>query len=263
MITSVQNPKVQRVRALQTRRRRRDQEEALIIEGVRLLEEAIAAQLAPQILFYCGKLTNRGQRMVDHYRLAGVDVEEISRHVMNRISKTETSQGALAIFDHIELPFPEQPDFILVLDRLRDPGNLGSVLRSASAAGVQGVFLAPGTTDPFSPKVLRAGMGAHFKLPLQFAPWSQIIDFCRQQAIPPLRLYSADVDAGQLPWAVDLRQPLALIIGGEADGINPQVSGLMDASLTIPMTTESESINAAAAAAIMVFEVVRQRSSRS
>jgi RNA methyltransferase, TrmH family len=260
MITSVQNPKVQRVRALQTRRRRRDQEEALIIEGVRLLDEAISAQLQPQILFYCGKLTNRGQRMVDHYRQAGVDVEEVSRHVMNRISKTETSQGALAIFDHIELPFPEQPDFILILDRLRDPGNLGSVLRSASAAGVQGVFLAPGTVDPFSPKVLRAGMGAHFKLPFKTAPWGQILDYCRDQASVPLRLISADVDAGQPPWKVDLRQPLALIIGGEAEGINSQISTLMDASVTIPMTTESESINAAAAAGVLVFEVVRQRS---
>jgi TrmH family RNA methyltransferase len=119
------------------------------------------------------------------------------------------------------------------------------------------VLLTPGTVDPFSSKVLRAGMGAHFRLPVHVMDWEKLA----QTLKPRLRVFSADANpAGSEDcWNLDLRGPLALVIGGEAEGISPQMRALSDAFVRIPMPGRAESLNAAVAAGVLLFEVVRQR----
>ncbi|HZW04707.1 MAG TPA: RNA methyltransferase, partial [Anaerolineaceae bacterium] len=155
---------------------------------------------------------------------------------------------------------PAEPDYLLVIDQLRDPGNLGTILRTAASAGVQGMLLTPGTTDAFAPKVVRAGMGAHFHLPIVEMSPAEIITYCKRDHQPGLGLYLAESGGGRACWEADFRRPLALVIGGEAEGAGEELRQAVDEPVTIPMPGQAESLNAAIAAAILIYEVVRQRS---
>lgn len=259
MITSLQNPKIQRVRALLQRRKIRMETQAFVAEGVRLIEEASLTKCKPVLILYSQKLSKRGQRLILHYQAQGIKIEEITSHLMEIISETENSQGILAIFPQDSLPIPSSLNYILIADSLRDPGNLGTLLRSAAAAGAQAVILAPGTTDAFAPKVLRSGMGVHFHLPIHSLTWENISILCKDQKDNVLTIYLADSNQGNPYWNLDLRQPIAIIISNEAEGASPQARQLADGLINIPMPGRGESLNAAIAASILLFEVVRQR----
>jgi len=182
-------------------------------------------------------------------------VEMVSENLMKSLSETETPQGLLAVVALKQLPVANYPDFLLIPDQIRDPGNLGTLLRSAAAAGVQAVFLPPETTDPFAPKVVRAGMGAHFRLPMQSMGWEEI-----EVRTKDIQIYLADMD-GAGCWETDLRQPLALIVGGEAEGASEEARRLATQKISIPMAGNVESLNAGVAGSVLMFEVVRQRKS--
>jgi TrmH family RNA methyltransferase len=195
-------------------------------------------------------------QIVESYASYGVEVEEVSDRILEAVSDTQTPQGLIAVFPIPCVEPPTHSDFILILDELRDPGNLGSILRSATAAGVQACILTPGTADVFAPKVIRAAMGAHFHIPLFNWSWDQISPFCEQWG---LKIFLADAIGGLSYWKVDLRQPVGLVIGGEAEGAGTRARQVAHSVLTIPMPGSSESLNAAVAAGILLFEVVRQR----
>ena len=173
MITSTHNPKIQQVRLLQSRSRLRREGGAFVVEGVRLVEEALQAGWQAQLVLYTPEAGERGMQAVDAFRQRGVPVELVAEHVFRLASDTQTPQGILAVLAQQALPVPMRPTFVLIADGLRDPGNLGTMLRTAAAAGVDAVLLPGETADPFSPKVLRAGMAAHFKLPLLEQTWEQ------------------------------------------------------------------------------------------
>ncbi len=255
MITSSQNTKIQRVRALLGRRQDREAAQAFVVEGVRLAEEALAAGQQPDLVLHAAGLSARGDRVLQGFIDQGAENDEVLPSLLESLSATETSQGLLAVFPMRTQPLPPQTDFVLIADQVRDPGNLGTLLRTAAAAGVQAVLLAPGTTDAYAPKVLRAAMGAHFRLPLRSLSWEEIVGFCK----PRLTLYLAEAGAGRPCWQVDFRQPVGLVVGGEADGASELARQVVDALVTIPMPGASESLNAAIAAGILMFEVVRQR----
>lgn len=255
MITSLHNPKLKLVRALQGRPRERREAGAFVVEGMRLVEEAAFSGFVIRLLLYDNALGQRGMSLVDSMRSKGIDTEEIPQNLMKTLSDTETPQGILAVVELLELPLPQTLDFILVPDQIRDPGNLGSLLRSAAAAGVQAVFLPPETTDPFAPKVLRAGMGAHFRVPIYSADWEKIGQLIRSAS---QHVFLADM-SGDSCWQADLRQPLALIVGGEAEGPSTAARKLAQQTIRIPMQGKMESLNASVAGSVLMFEVLRQR----
>ena len=255
MIISAQNPKLKLTRALLGRPKERRDADAFVAEGVRLVEEALAADWPFRFVLAGETLSERGRELVEELEGRRVDVEQVSDPLLNSISETETSQGILAILNHNPLPIPDEPSFILIPDLVRDPGNLGTLLRTAAAAGVQAAFLPPETADAFAPKVVRAGMGAHFRLPLLPLTWEQI-----RSRTSGLEVYLAEMEGTVSCWQADFRPPLALIIGGEAEGASEQARRLASKQVYIPMPGKSESLNAAAAGAILMFEVVRQRS---
>lgn len=263
MLTSSQNPRIARVRGLLERRKQRDEEQAFVVEGVRLVEEAQASGWQPELVLYSAGLSDRGMQVVRGFQgdpnSIGAEVLEISPRLMEGLAGTEAPQGLLAVFSARRLALPPQPDFVLIADNLRDPGNLGTLLRSAAAAGAQAALLSPGTTDAFAPKVLRAGMGAHFRLPVIHASWEEIRALCKTSRPPALRIFLAEAAEGLPCWDLDLRQPLALMVGSEAAGSSAEALALADQAVTIPMPGKSESLNAATAASILLFEVVRQR----
>ena len=258
MITSIQNPKIQWVRKLQSRSAARREAGAFVVEGVRLAEEALQAGWQAQWVLFTAGLSPRGMELVAAFDHQGVRVEMVSAAVMEAASDTQTPQGLLVVLDARSLALPSQPDFLLVVDGVRDPGNLGTILRTAVAAGVQGLILPPGVVDVFSPKVLRSAMGAHFRLPLLHQDWAELPALLKAPAAP-LQVCLADAAAGVSYTQADFRSPLALVIGGEAAGAGLETARLVDQRVHIPMPGQSESLNAAVAAAILLFEVVRQR----
>jgi TrmH family RNA methyltransferase len=253
MITSNQNSKIKLVRALLSRAKERREAGLFVIEGVRLVEEAVNGDWRLEIVFYDETLSERGKSLVSSLKSRNIEVEEVSASVMKSISETESPQGILAVLKFSQLPITNNLNFVLIPDQIRDPGNLGTLLRSAIATGVQAVLIPPDTTDAFAPKVLRSGMGAHFKLPIQEMSWEEI-----GQVVKGLNVFIADMN-GQPCWETDLKNPLALIIGSEAEGASENARKLANGKISIPMSGEIESLNAGVAGSVLMFEVLRQR----
>jgi TrmH family RNA methyltransferase len=249
MITSAQNAKVKLARSLMGRAKERREAGAFVVEGVRLVEEAVKANWPVRFVLFDETLSERGRWLLKNMPGA----EEVSTGVMESISETESPQGILAVLEDKLLPMPESPSFILVPDQVRDPGNLGTLLRTAAASGVQAVLIPPDTTDVFAPKVLRSGMGAHFRLPIHSMGWDEI-----ETQIKGIQVYIADMD-GHSCWETDLHQPLALVIGSEAVGVSAAAQKIANGRISIPMSGDIESLNAGVAGSVLMFEVLRQR----
>jgi len=255
IITSSSNSKIKLVRALQSRRRNRKSESAFVAEGVRLVEEALAVQWPVDFVLYDQTLSDRGQTLIaELHATQNIETAEITPGLMAEISDTESPQGILAVLKRQALPLPPEPSFVILADQIRDPGNIGTLLRTAQAAGADAVVLTPGTVDAFSPKVVRAGMGAHFHLPIQHKTWHEITAYLKE-----LPLFLATAEGGIPLWEADFRQPCTLLIGGEAFGASPMGEDLATHKVTIPMEGRVESLNASIAAAILIAEVLRQR----
>jgi len=242
-------------RGLLGRSKERRENEAFVAEGVRLVEEALRAKWPFRFVLTGESLSERGSALVAELQSRGVETEIVANNLMQSISETETSQGILAVLDHVQLPVPQALSFVLIIDQIRDPGNLGTLLRTAAAAGVQAVLLPPENAEAFAPKVVRAGMGAHFRLPIQSLTWDEI-----RTTTQGLKIHLADMEGSISCWQADFRSPLALIVGGEAEGASQPARELATTQVSIPMPGKSESLNAAVAGAILLFEVVRQRS---
>ncbi len=259
MISSSQNSKVKLARALAGRSKERRESHAFIAEGVRLVEEALAAGWAFQFVLYTDGLSVRGTQLLERIKNGGIDTDEVEPRLLTSISDTETTQGVLAVLQYAPVPMPQVVDWVLVLDAIREPGNVGTLLRSADSAGVQAVLLAPETADAFAPKVVRAGMGAHFRLPIQSMDWSEIRHFMDSRR---LNVFLADV-RGKPCWDTALSEPLALIVGGEAEGASEQARRIAQQTVSIPMQGKTESLNASVAGSVLMFEVLRQRLSQA
>lgn len=256
MITSTANDSVKYVRKLQNQKRVRHDDQRLVLEGVRLVEEVVRASLVPTLVFYTEALADegRGKALLVTLRALGAPCTLVSESVMEHCSDTVTPQGVLAVLPFPELAPPDPATFVLIADRLRDPGNLGTLLRTALAAGVEQVLLAPGTVDFSNPKVVRSAMGAHLWLPIVDADWATIAE-----VVSGCQVWLAAA-GGATPYTeVDWTQPAALVVGSEAHGAGERGRSLAQGRISIPMRPVVESLNAAVAAAIVLFEVVRQR----
>ncbi|NLF01955.1 MAG: RNA methyltransferase [Anaerolineales bacterium] len=256
MITSVSNDRVKLVRALQSRKRTREQEGRLVFEGLRLVEEVVQAGVAPDFALVTEALAadRRGGQVLEALQRVGAPVYSVTEAVMAACSDTQTPQGVLIVLPIPELPLPVAPTLSLVVDGVHDPGNLGTILRTAWAAGVEQVLLAPGTVDVASPKVVRSAMGAHLHLPLRACAWDDI-----SAAVSHCDVWLASAAAEVCYTEIDWTRPVALIMGGEAEGAGAQASALAKGCVSIPMAPLVESLNTAVAAAIILFEAVRQR----
>jgi len=259
VITSLRNDKVRYVRALQGRRRVRQRERRFVFEGVRLVEEAVRAGAPPAYVFYTEpvKADGRGGRLLETLHEMNVPCYAVSEPVLVACSDTETPQGILAVLPIPKLPRPEHPTLTLILDRVRDPGNLGTTLRTALAAGVEQVLLTPGTVDASNPKVVRAAMGAHLSLPVAVLGWDAIAE-----AVTGCDVWLAVAGGDTLYTAADWARPVALIVGGEATGAGQRARALARGQVSIPMAVGLESLNTTVATAVILFEVVRQRTAK-
>ncbi len=252
MITSRDNQTVKWIRGLQRSRKQRREDKAFVVEGPKLFEEALLSGSTFQQV-----LLTENARERDAHLLAllpdRVPVIPVSEPVLASCSDAVTPQGLVAVLSLPSAVVPSEITFALVLDQIQDPGNLGTLLRTARAAGVQVVLLTGGTVDPFNPKVVRAGMGAQLALPIiEVSVWPP--DF-----LTGVKIWLADSAGGTDYDAVDWSSPSALVLGNESHGVSPDLEALADGRVRIPMPGGAESLNAAAAGAVLVFEIVRQR----
>ncbi len=253
MITSAQNERVKYIRSL-ARRRVRQREGRFVVEGTRLVDEVVRAGVKPALVLY----TEAWARSPDGKRLLPLlrPVDEgdwlVSETVLAACADTRTPQGVLGVLPFVDLR--PRSGLILILDGIQDPGNLGTILRSAEAAGAGLVCLAPNTVDLYNPKVVRGAMGAHFRLPVTSLDWPAIAKRVAGRAV-----WLADASGDVAYDAVDWTQPLALIVGGEATGSGQEASALATGSVSIPMVGGAESLNAAMAATVLLFEAARQQ----
>lgn len=259
-ITSTKNPLVKRIKAL-ARRDAREEEGRFVAEGIRMVEELLSSGLRVELLVHDASISGaRAQELLDRARAAGVRLLPASPNVIEASSTVETPQGVIAV---AELPRSSsddllaRPDVLLVVaDRIQDPGNLGTIIRIADAAGATGVVVTSGSVDPFNPKALRATMGSIFHLPVVELD----ADVVRGRlAAAGVRVLVAD-QAGAIDYSeADYRPPVAIVLGNEGQGPDARWQQAGEARVKIPLYGRAESLNVAVAAGLLLYEARRAR----
>jgi TrmH family RNA methyltransferase len=178
MIRSPQNSKVKQIRRLLAHRRDRTKERLFVIEGTRWLDEYITANRSPHYIMATTSWLAEPAHATRLSRLQS-PVFEIDEQLLNEVADTDSPPGILAVVPIEPVPVPSNLTFVLILDAIRTPGNLGTILRTAGAAGVDALLMAPGCVDPYNPKVVRSSMGAHLRVPLRQAGWADISRLCQ------------------------------------------------------------------------------------
>jgi len=239
-------------------RRAREAEGLFVAEGLRAVEDLVASSLALHFAVAASTVEDneRGRALLDILRRRGVTVHEVGGGALRDFADTDTPQGLLVV---AEIPkrglesivADRDPTVVLVLDAVQDPGNFGSLVRTAEALGAAGVVALPGTVDAWNPKVVRGAMGSSFRLPVVEADWAALAPWLREHRITP---------AAAVVGAPPLDAPLpraALVLGNEGAGVSAETLQHARLHVGIPLRGRAESLNVAAAGAILLHEVLR------
>ena len=258
-LISLDNPLVKEIVRLRERRGRRETG-LVLLEGPHLLAEALAAGVgATQVLFLPQWAARPdGQQLLAAAGQAGATLIETGERIMAKVATTDTPAPVVATVRRADFPTLRAgvPPSGLLLDGLQDPGNVGTILRAAWAAGSSSILAGPGTVDLFAPKVLRAAQGAHFHLSLRELARDELLAAIQEEG---WWLVAAEASPGAVPfWRAELRRPCLLLIGNEARGIDPALRGAAAERVSVPMAAGVDSLNAALSAGIILFELVRR-----
>ena len=257
------NPQIRRLRRLLGRRSARSADGAMVFEGPTLVAEAIATGAGVESVFVDDDHID-DDGILDLAGRAGVEVQRVAPGVLGSISDVVTPRPVLAIvaiplarLDEVVARSRSQARHLVVLVEVRDPGNVGTIIRAAEASGAAGVICTTGTVDPWSPKVARSSSGAVLHLPVVTGvEAADAVAELGDAAVPTLGTVLADAPAFD---QVDLSGTVALFLGNEAHGLDPALSGSLHGAITIPMEGRTESLNVAMAASILCFEALAQR----
>ncbi|SEF70690.1 RNA methyltransferase, TrmH family [Caloramator fervidus] len=234
----------------------RDEFKKFLIEGARFVEEAIREKQA-ECIFYSKKFLQ-----TKYKDILSCDVKkyEVDEEVIKELSDTETPQGIVAVCKKKDFDLSFIKDFVVIVDGLQDPGNLGTIIRTCDAADVDALILLKGTVDAYNPKTLRSTMGSIFRVPMiYFDSFYDAIEFLKRN---DFKIYATCLEASQFIYDYDFKEKTAIIIGNEASGIPYEHISLSTYKVKIPMLGKAESLNAAVASAVIIYEVVRQRLTR-
>lgn len=254
IISSSSNERVKHARRVREGRER----DLIFIEGERLVGECVSSGLKLHACFTAAQPTESQQRLVAQ---VSCPVFQLAEPVLESLGDTMSTQGVIVIAERpwpaLDRMFEGSSPLLLGLDRIQDPGNMGTLVRTAEAAGVNGIFSFAGSTDAFTPKTLRSSMGSAFRLPiLPDVSGLGAIETCRSRG---LKCVVATGEADMPHYDYDWTQPTMLILGNEGRGASAEVMKACDVRVRIPLHTPVESLNVAAAGAAILFEAVRQR----
>jgi RNA methyltransferase, TrmH family len=257
MLTSTQNPLVKHIRKLHSAKERRETG-LFLLEGTHLIQEALAVKY-PLKTLCCTEQWQAYHPELWSIVLTTCDrVESVSDEVMKAIATTVTPDGVVAIAPRMAIPTPPIPAHLtIVLSSVRDPGNLGTMIRTAAAAGADGLWVSQDSVDLDNPKVLRASAGQWFRLAMGVsANLAELVTSYQQRGVRVIATTS-HTEIGY--WDIDLRSPTLILLCNEGAGLSDELAALADLSVKIPMAQGVESLNVATAAALMLYEVRRQR----
>ena len=264
MITSTSNAKIKRIVQLRKKKKARDAEGVFLVEGIRMFRE-IPEKLLQEIYISESCEGKEGKEIRRRASACGIRPELVSDGVFAYLSDTQTPQGILCVVGQLSYSLEEVADascpHMLVLDRLQDPGNVGTILRTAEGAGVTGILLDGECADIYNPKTIRSTMGSIFRMPFYYIQdLEEGIRYLKKRRICT---YAAHLEGKRAYDEEDYRKPCAFLIGNEGNGLRPEIADLADTYIRIPMAGEVESLNAAIASAVLMFEAGRQRRSRT
>lgn len=261
IITSPQNPRIKDVVKLR-RRGHRDTRSDIIIEGYREVRRALENRWPVSALFFCRDhfLGENEPALIEQFAASGVDLFECTAPVFEKIAYRDRPEGLLALGAPVAgtldgLRLPEKP-FVVIAEAIEKPGNLGSLLRSADAAGVHAVVVCDPLTDINNPNVVRSSVGTLFTVPVVQAEAAETLAWCRARG---LAILAATPDAKQEYTEADMTRGVAVVVGTEKFGLSPLWMNGADVQVRIPMLGKIDSLNVACAATILLYEVVRQR----
>lgn len=259
MITSSANERLKRLRKLR-KRRARDDEGVFVVEGYRQVKRAVEGGVEVTELFVCPELF-QGENEAAVIAAASAPVTEVAPKAFGDIATRDRPDGLLAVARQFDTSLDRQHPtdsgaLILVAEGVERPGNLGTMLRAASAAGVTGFIAADPQTDVFAPEVVRASVGALFLQPVSVASAADAAAWLKGHG---LQIVTASPDAHLTYWDVDLTMRTAVVVGSEQHGVTPLWFDAADAAVRIPMVGPVDSLNVAVAASVVLFDAVRQR----
>lgn len=256
-LTSVQNPKIRQLLALQQKSSLRRESGLFVVEGIRELEHCLEAGYAVDSVFCCKEILPKGLscKLPD-----GTRVFQVSRAVYEKVAYREGTEGVIAevhsrFITLDDLNLPENP-LVVVLESVEKPGNLGAVLRSADAAGADAVLVCDALTDIYNPNLIRASLGAVFSVPVVCCSSEQAILFLKGKGIG---IFTAQLQDSELYYDTPMKGGTALVMGTESTGLTDIWRQAADAHIRIPMLGKLDSLNVSVSTAILLFEAVRQR----
>ncbi len=259
-VQSRQNPRVQNLARLHERAHR-DAQQHFLVEGRRELERALAKGIVEEI-YFCPELfrDDSGNALVQRATESGVTICQLAVPAFDKVTLREGPDGLLGVArawknSLVDLKLSTAP-LLLLVERVEKPGNLGALLRSADAAGVDAVIVCDPVTDLFNPQVVRNSQGALFSVPVAVVSAQETLDFLRAKNIAVI---ATTPDASLDYWQAHLRSAAAIAVGGEKDGLTPFWLESAQQCVRIPMSGQTDSLNVAAAATLVLFEAVRQR----
>ncbi|WP_027340647.1 TrmH family RNA methyltransferase [Halonatronum saccharophilum] len=261
-ITSISNGRIKRLRSLYKKKYRRI-EGAFVLEGVRIIEEACKEDALIEEVFYSDYLlrNQRGKDLLEKLKSKRVDVIEVSDKVLAEVSDTQSPQGILAVVKKVEYDLEDivngDENFLLVVDGVQDPGNLGTIIRTADAAGVAGIITTKGTVSLYNQKTIRATMGSLFRLPVYRE--NDLGNLKKILKDNKVRVIVGDIGGDKYHFDVDYIDSVALIVGNEGKGPRAELIEFADEVIKIPLVGDAESLNVAMATGVIVYEGVRQR----
>jgi TrmH family RNA methyltransferase len=240
-------------------RKHREQEGAFLVEGVRAVEDLLASPLPVRLVVCTSSLedTPRGAALRREAERRGLPVREVSPAELGEHAATETPQGVLAVASIPRRGLDDlrpggQRGVVLVLDAVQDPGNFGTLVRTAEALGAVGVLSLPGTVDPWNPKAVRAAAGSSFRLPVVAAGWEEAAPWLRGEGF---RVVASVV--GGAPLGAEIPPRAALVVGNEGAGVSVATLAHAGLRVGIPLRGRAESLNVTSAAAILLYELLR------
>ncbi|MCY1714605.1 TrmH family RNA methyltransferase [Caproiciproducens galactitolivorans] len=262
-ITSRKNEMIKQAARLCTSAEARREQGLFLVEGARLCRDAAKSGVRVETLFYTAQAKEKYEEYIAAVAVSAQAVYEIAPHVAALLSETKTSQGVFCVCkmsgEARTLEDIHPGRHYLALENIQDPANLGAVLRTAEALGIGGVILGGNCCDVYSPKVLRASMGAVFRLPFFLAPdMPSAVKLLRQKKF--VCLAAVPDAAAQKVTAVDFQNPTVLLVGNEGNGLTGETIEACSGRVTIPMLGRAESLNASASAAILMWEMMRKES---